>query len=104
MNSDFDINNLNKVFESRIRLGVMSVLSVNDDADFTMLKDLLKVTDGNLASHIVALEKVNYVQVYKEFVGKKPRTTYKITDEGRIAFKEHLVSLERMISIKPNGL
>jgi len=100
MNSAFDINNLNKVFESRIRLGVMSILSVNDDADFNRLKDLLKVTDGNLASHISALEKMNYIQISKEFVGKKPRTTYKITDEGKSAFQQHLASLEKMFNVK----
>jgi DNA-binding MarR family transcriptional regulator len=102
MNSAFDINNLNKVFESRIRLGVMSILSVNDDADFNRLKDLLKVTDGNLASHISALEKANYIQISKEFVGKKPRTTYKITDEGKSAFQQHLSSLEKMFNVKNN--
>jgi len=99
MTADFDINNLNKVFESRIRLGVMSVLSVNEEADFNLLKELLKVTDGNLASHISALEKVNYVQISKEFVGKKPRTTYKITDEGKSAFQQHLSSLEKMVNV-----
>ena len=102
MNSDFDINNLNKVFESRIRLGVMSVLSVNESADFNRLKELLKVTDGNLASYITALEKVNYIQISKDFVGKKPRTTYNITDEGRSAFQFHLASLEKMFQIKNN--
>jgi DNA-binding MarR family transcriptional regulator len=102
MNNDFDINNLNKVFESRIRLGVMSVLSVNESADFNRLKELLKVTDGNLASHISALEKVNYIQISKDFVGKKPRTTYNITDEGRNAFRLHLASLEKMFQIKNN--
>jgi DNA-binding MarR family transcriptional regulator len=102
MNSDFDINNLNKVFESRIRLGVMSVLSVNESADFNRLKELLKVTDGNLASHITALEKVNYIQISKDFVGKKPRTTYNITDEGRNAFQLHLASLEKMFHVKNN--
>ena len=98
MTTDFDINNLNKVFESRIRLGVMSVLSVNESADFNMLKDLLKVTDGNLASHISALEKCNYITVAKDFVGKKTRTTYTISDEGRSAFLFHLESLETMIT------
>ncbi len=99
MTNDFDINNLNKVFESRIRLGVMSVLSVNESADFNRLKELLKVTDGNLASHITALEKVNYIQISKDFVGKKPRTTYNITDEGRNAFRLHLASLEKMFQV-----
>ncbi|MEI6124463.1 MAG: transcriptional regulator [Bacteroidota bacterium] len=97
MTADFDINNLNKVFESRIRLGVMSVLSVNESTDFNRLKELLKVTDGNLASHITALEKCNYIVVKKEFVGKKTRTTYTLSDEGRTAFHFHLASLESLI-------
>ncbi|HQI69553.1 MAG TPA: transcriptional regulator [Bacteroidales bacterium] len=97
MSEEFDINNLNKIFESRIRLGVMSVLSVNDSIDFNTLKSLLKVTDGNLASHISALEKYNYIEVRKEFVGKKPRTTYRITDVGRITFAQHLSFLEDLI-------
>lgn len=100
MSEEFDINNLDKIFESRIRLGVMSVLSVNDSVDFNTLKTLLKVTDGNLASHINALEKCNFVAVSKEFVGKKPRTSYQITDEGRAAFSRHLTFLEKLIHFK----
>lgn len=98
MSEDFDINNLNKTFESRIRLGIMSVLSVNENVDFNSLKNLLNVTDGNLASHISALEKGEYIIVRKEFVGKKPRTTYRITDVGRIAFAQHLSFLEELIN------
>jgi len=97
MKENFDINNLNKVFDSRIRLGVMSVLSVNESIDFNALKKLLNVTDGNLASHITALEKCNYIQVKKEFIGKKPRTTYQITDTGKDAFEQHLAFLENII-------
>lgn len=97
MSQDFDINNLNKTFESRIRLGIMSVLSVNENVDFNSLKNLLNVTDGNLASHISALEKSEYLIVRKEFAGKKPRTTYRITDVGRIAFAQHVSFLEELI-------
>ena len=100
MSEDFDINNLNKTFESRIRLGIMSVLSVNENVDFNTLKHLLNVTDGNLASHISALEKCEYIVVMKKFIGKKPRTTYKITDTGRTAFESHLNYLEQLINIK----
>ncbi|HOY30510.1 MAG TPA: transcriptional regulator [Bacteroidales bacterium] len=99
MSEEFDINNLDKIFESRIRLGVMSVLSVNDGVDFNTLKTLLKVTDGNLASHISALEKCNFISVSKTFVGKKPRTTYKITEEGKSAFDRHLSFLEKLIHL-----
>lgn len=91
------IENLNKAFESRIRLGIMSVLMVNDRADFAMLKETLDITDGNLASHIAALEKLDYIQVKKQFVGKKPNTSYTATKAGRKAFNEHLNALEKLL-------
>jgi DNA-binding MarR family transcriptional regulator len=91
------IENLNKAFENRIRLGVMSALMVNESMDFNTLKELLDVTDGNLASHISALEKAGYVDVRKIFIGKKPNTSYAASDEGRKAFKEHLDALETLI-------
>lgn len=91
------IDDLNKAFESRIRLGIMSVLMVNDWVDFGTLKEMLKITDGNLASHIAALDKLEYVQVKKQFVGKKPNTSYAITKQGKKAFKEHLDALEKLL-------
>lgn len=94
------IGKLNKDFESRVRLGIMSILLVNDWVDFSEMKALLEVTDGNLASHSAGLEKMNYIEVKKEFVGKKPRTSYRVTNMGRIAFKEHLNFLEKLIKSK----
>ena len=91
------IDNLNKAFESRIRLGIMSVLMVNDWADFGTLKDTLDITDGNLASHITALEKLDYIQVKKQFVGKKPNTSYAVTRAGKKAFNGHLDALEKIL-------
>lgn len=91
------INQLNKEFESRVRLGIMSVLMVNDWVDFSEMKSLLEITDGNLASHSNALEKAAYIEVKKEFVGKKPKTSYRVTQNGRQAFTEHLDSLEKLI-------
>jgi len=91
------IEGLNKIFESRVRLGIMSVLMVNDWIDFNTLKELLKVTDGNLASHIAGLEKQDYIEIMKEFVGKKPRTSFKATDNGKKAFKKHLTALENLL-------
>lgn len=88
---------LNKAFENRTRLGIMSVLMVNDSVEFTQLKELLQVTDGNLASHIAALEKAGYLEVTKQFVGKKPNTTYSVTRSGRKAFGEHLDALEKLL-------
>ena len=91
------INGLNKVFESRIRLGVMSTLMVNDDVSFNDLKQILEVTDGNLATHLVNLEENGYIKIHKGFIGKKTNTTYSITRTGEKAFKEHIAALESMI-------
>ena len=91
------ISNLNKAFESRIRLGIMSVLMVNEAVDFNRMKELLELTDGNLASHVKALEGLNYIQSSKQFIGRKPNTQYSITDEGRTAFQDHLNALEQLI-------
>ena len=92
-----DIDNLNKAFENRIRLGIMSILMVNDKIDFNNMKELLNVTDGNLASHITGLEKQGYILVSKQFVGKKPNTTFEASKEGKKAFKLHLDALEKLI-------
>ena len=94
------IDKLNKDFESRVRLGIMSILMVNEWIDFTEMKTLLDITDGNLASHSTALEKAEYIEIKKEFVGKKPRTSYKVTDRGRAAFEVHLNSLENLMKSK----
>lgn len=91
------ISNLNKAFESRIRLGIMSILSVNESADFNTMKQLMELTDGNLASHLKALEGLGYVQSVKQFIGRKPNTQYHITEEGSRAFREHLDALESLI-------
>ncbi|MBL0342231.1 MAG: transcriptional regulator [Bacteroidetes bacterium] len=91
------IDDLNKAFESRIRLGIMSVLMVNVKVDFNTLKETLNITDGNLASHIAALEKLEYVDVQKQFVGKKPNTSYSVSKKGKKAFVEHLNALENLL-------
>ena len=94
------IDKLNKDFESRLRLGIMSILMVNDWIDFTEMKSLLDITDGNLASHSSALEKGEYIEVKKEFVGKKPKTSYRVTNKGRVTFEQHLKSLEKLLKTK----
>lgn len=94
------IADINKAFESRVRLGIMSVLMVNDHADFATLKQLLNLTDGNISSHIQALEKLQYVEVRKQFIGKKPNTSYVATASGREAFTAHLDALEKIIRLK----
>jgi DNA-binding HxlR family transcriptional regulator len=91
------INGLHKAFESRIRLGIMSALAVNDTFDFNSLKEYLEVTDGNLASHLKALEKEDFLGVKKSFVGRKPNTKYYMTRKGKKAFEEHINALENII-------
>ncbi|MEX0662966.1 MAG: transcriptional regulator [Balneolaceae bacterium] len=95
MKISFD--DLHKAFESRVRLGIMSALAVNDSLDFTSLKEFLDVTDGNLATHIKKLEKEAFIGVEKSFVDNKPNTKYCITPEGKKAFDEHLNVLEKII-------
>jgi len=91
------ITNINKVFDHRIRLGIMSILMVNEYAEFNKLKELLEVTDGNLASHIKALEKAEYLEVEKQFIGRKPNTRYLATKLGKAEFKKHINALEKLI-------
>ncbi len=92
------ITNINKAFDHRIRLGIMSILMMNEYADFNMLKELLGATDGNLASHTKALEKSEYISVEKQFIGRKPNTRYRVTKLGRAAFKKHINALEKLIN------
>lgn len=92
------LSGLNKVFDSRVRLGIMSVLLVNESADFNTMKELLDVTDGNLASHLKALEKEEIVVVKKQFIGRKPNTSYSVTEKGHKLFKEHIDALEKIIN------
>jgi DNA-binding MarR family transcriptional regulator len=91
------ISGLNKVFDNRIRLGVMTILTVNEEISFNDLKQMLEVTDGNLATHLQTLEESGYIKVHKGFIGRKTNTTYSITRAGDKAFKDHIQGLENMI-------
>ena len=91
------LRDLNKAFENKIRLGIMSALLVNDYLNFNSLKDLLDVTDGNLATHLKSLEKSKYVTFKKEFLGRKPNTKYSATEEGRAAFTKHIKAIEKLL-------
>jgi DNA-binding MarR family transcriptional regulator len=75
----------------------MSVLMVNEWIEFTTMKELLEVTDGNLASHVKALEQEAFIVVTKQFIGKKPNTRYAATAAGKLAFEQHLNALEELI-------
>ncbi|MFZ4464181.1 MAG: winged helix-turn-helix domain-containing protein [Bacteroidales bacterium] len=91
------INGFHKAFESRIRLSIMAVLAVNDRLDFNALKEYLEVSDGNLASHLKALEKEEFIGAEKSFIGRKPNTKYFITSTGKNAFDIHLSALQKLI-------
>lgn len=97
------VTTFDKAFENRIRLGIMSILMVNEWMDYNSLKEVLDVSDGNLASHIKHLEKKAYIEYKKQFVGRKPRTSYKATEKGKKAFEDHLDALERLINISKEG-
>lgn len=95
------LEQFDKAFENRLRLQIMSVLAANDYYDFNALKDLLQATDGNLASHLKALEKEEYITVSKSFIGRKPNTQYAASVKGREAFRKHLEALENLIKQQP---
>ena len=91
------IEGLHKAFESRIRLGIMSALAVNDMLDFNSLKDFFDITDGMLASNIKTLEKEEFIKVKKSFIGRKPNTRYYMSKKGKKAFEDHLKALEQLL-------
>jgi len=88
---------LNKVFDNRIRLAIMGILTVNEGVNFNTLKELLQITDGNLASHLKSLEECNYIEIKKHFIGRKTNTIYSLTQAGKEDFTEHLNILEQFI-------
>lgn len=94
---------IHKAFESKVRLGIMSILMMDSKTDFNTLKENLQLTDGNLASHLNALEAAGFITVKKQFIGRKPKTTYSATDKGREAFKRHLDALEQLIRQSKDG-
>lgn len=97
---EINIHNLNKEFENRVRLGIMSALMVNEWISFGELKKILSLTDGNLGSHTLSLESKKYIEVRKAFIGKKPETSYRVTDLGKKAFMEHIDALSKVIKEK----
>lgn len=91
------IKEINEIFSAKIRLGVMALLSMNNESDFSTLKKKLETSDGNLGAHMNVLEKAGYIKVDKTFVNRRPKTSYRITVKGRKAFMEHLAQLESII-------
>src|ERR1700712_1391784 len=88
---------LDDIIHQKVRLGVMSSLMASGEADFNFLKQALGVSDGNLSTHLTVLEEHGYISVRKEFVGKKPRTTYSPTPLGHKAFEQYLEALEELV-------
>lgn len=93
------LKGLDSAFENRTRLGIMSALMVNDYVDFNTLKELLGVTDGNLASHLKSLEKRKYIDYKKVFLERKPNTNYSATATGKNAFKKHINAIEQLLKL-----
>jgi DNA-binding MarR family transcriptional regulator len=89
--------NLDRILEHRVRLQIVSVLISNEAYDFNSLKEILQTTDGNLATHLKALEKEKYINIQKSFIDRKPNTRYKVTEKGKSAFKKHLDALETIL-------
>lgn len=92
------LDGFDKAFESKARLGIMAILNARDEVDFNEMKNLLQLSDGNLASHATTLEKLQYIEIQKSFKGKKPLTVYKSTKAGQEAFSRHLKSLETLLN------
>lgn len=95
MKNPFD--QLDKVLEHSIRLRIMVVLAANPSYDYNGLKQLLEVTDGNLATHLKTLEREKYILVTKSFVDRKPNTRYKVSDKGRSALKRHMEAMAEVV-------
>ncbi|HZP81698.1 MAG TPA: transcriptional regulator [Chthonomonadaceae bacterium] len=91
------LETLDEAIHQKVRLGIMSTLLALGEADFKLLKETLALSDGNLSTHIGLLEERGYVETRKEFVRRKPRTTYTPTETGRAAFHRYLLALERII-------
>jgi DNA-binding MarR family transcriptional regulator len=92
-----DLSGLDSLIHSPARLGIMATLLGGDEVEFTLLRDRLDLTDGNLSTHLRKLEEKGYVKCAKSFLGRRPRTTYRISPKGRVAFERHVAALERVV-------
>ncbi len=92
---------LDKVIHQKTRLGLLSMLMVDKEAEFNYLKEQLNLSDGNLSTHMTHLEKAGYIKIRKEFVKKRPKTTCILTEKGHKAFSEYLKDLEQIIRVIP---
>lgn len=99
----FDISGLDDVIHGRVRLGIVAYLASAEVADFTELKDLLEVTQGNLSVHLRKLEEADYVAIDKSFVGRKPLTRVRLTETGRTAFAGYLRAMGQLVEQAGGG-
>ena len=92
-----DFNGLDTAVHGPVRLGVLTALQMDGSLDFTTLKKRLNVADGALGLHLAKLEEIGYVSCRKAFVGRRPRSTYRIAPRGRKAFAVYLDAMQRLI-------
>ncbi|MGO9603290.1 MAG: winged helix-turn-helix domain-containing protein [Candidatus Binataceae bacterium] len=96
MSQQFDFRKLDSLIHVPARLAIMAVLAVQKETEFTALSRRLDLTDGNLSSHLRTLEEAEYIRCTKSFVGRRPRTTYRILQKGRAAFERYIDELEKI--------
>lgn len=95
--TDFDHNAIDDVLQGRVRLAIVAFLAGAGRSDFTTIRDAIKTTDGNASVHLRKLEDAAYVAMEKKFVGRKPQTTYALTDKGRQALLDYVSHLEALL-------
>lgn len=98
-----DFNGLDTTVHGPLRLGVLTALRLNGPLDFTDLKKRLEAADGSLGLQLQKLEEAEYVRAEKAFVGRRPKTTYKLTAKGRSALLQYLDTLERLLKAMKQG-
>ena len=92
-----NFNGLDSAVHGPIRLGAMTALQIDGKLDFTTLKKRLQVTDGSLGIHLQKLEEIKYIKSKKAFVGRRPKTTYRLTATGRKALIKYLESMQKLL-------
>jgi DNA-binding transcriptional ArsR family regulator len=97
------MEDIDETIHQKVRLGIMSALVARGESDFRFLRDSLNLTDGNLSIHLAKLEEAGYITVHKEFIQRKPHTSYMTTDTGAFAFEKYLKALERIIHSGRSG-
>jgi DNA-binding transcriptional ArsR family regulator len=97
MTRSIDLGGIDGAIHSPVRLAIMALLVGGDELEFTLLRDRLSLSDGNLAAHLRKLEEAGYVRCAKSFLGRRPRTAYRIQPRGRAAFDRHVAALEHVV-------